>query len=41
MFAGAVETLQALAALQTETVSRAAEIGLGFVSPGHVENARY
>ena len=40
MFAGAVETLQALAALQTRTVSRAVELGLGFVSPGHVENAR-
>ncbi len=41
MFSGATATLSALAALQTEQLSRAAELGLGFVAPGHVENARY
>lgn len=41
MFSGATATLNALAALQTEEVSRAVELGLGFVYPGHIENARY
>ena len=41
MFSGATATLTALAALQTEQVSRAAELGIGVVAPGHVENARY
>ena len=40
MFTGATETLQALAALQTTQVSRAVELELGFVYPGHVQNAR-
>ena len=33
-------TLTNLAALQTEAVSRAVEIGLGFVKQGHVQEAR-
>lgn len=41
MFSGATATLAALAALQTERMSRGVELGLGFVAPGHVENARY
>ena len=40
MFTGATETLQALAALQTEEVSRAVELKLGLVYPGHIQNAR-
>jgi hypothetical protein len=41
MFAGATATLNALAALQTEQVSRAVELVLGGeVKAGHVEEAR-
>lgn len=40
MFAGATDTLNALAALQTELVSRAVELKLGLVRAGHVEEAR-
>ncbi len=39
MFTGK-PTLDNLAALQTRVVSRAVELGLGFIYPGHVENAR-
>ncbi len=41
MFGPGTVTRENLAALQTENVSRAAELGLGTVAPGHVENARY
>lgn len=40
MFAGATATLSALAALQTEQVSRAVELGLGIVKVGHVQMVR-
>ena len=40
MFTGATATLQALAALQTNTFSRAEELGLGVVYPAHVTHAR-
>ena len=40
-FGGGSGTITALAAAITDTVSRAAELGLGFVQPGDVENARY
>lgn len=40
MFGSETVTRTNLAALQTETVSRATELGLGFVYPGHVQNAR-
>lgn len=40
MFVGATATLTALAALQTETVSRAVELGLGVTRAGHIEEAR-
>ena len=39
MFA-ATPTLANLAALQTETVSRATELGLGLVKVGHIQEAR-
>lgn len=41
VFGGGSATITALAAARKENISRAAELGLGFVSPGHVENARY
>ena len=34
------DTLSALADLQTQTISRATELGLGFVYAGHIQNAR-
>lgn len=34
------DTISALAALLTEDISRAAELGLGIVKPGHVAKAR-
>lgn len=40
MFSGATATLAALAALQTEQVSRAVELGLGRVRTGYVQQAR-
>ncbi len=33
-------TITALRAARKEAVSRAVELGLGFVAPGHIENAR-
>ncbi len=33
-------TIAALAAARVDDVSRAVELGLGFIAPGHVENAR-
>jgi len=39
MFAATL-TLANLAALQTETVSRATELGLGLVKVGHIQEAR-
>lgn len=40
IFAGQTETLTALSALQTQAVSRAAELGLGNVRAGTVAQAR-
>ena len=40
IFEPASTTLSNLAAIRSEDVSRAVELGLGFVYPGHVENAR-
>lgn len=40
MFGAGTQTRTNLAALQYETVSRAAELGLGYVSPGDVDQAR-
>ena len=40
-FGGGSATITSLAAAITDTVSRATELGLGFVHPGDVENARY
>ena len=40
VFGGGSTTISSLASLRTESVSRAVELGLGFVQPGHVENAR-
>ena len=40
-FGGGSATITALAAAITDTVSRATELGLGFVHPGDIENARY
>ncbi len=40
MFGGGTITRTNLAALQKRDVSRAGELGLGFVYPGHIENAR-
>ena len=40
-FGAGSATIVALAGLRKDTVSRATELGLGFVAPGHVENARY
>lgn len=40
IFAGKTDTLQALNALQTRSVSRGVEIGAGIVYPGHVGEAR-
>ena len=41
IFGASSATLTALVAARTEHITRAAELGLGFVYPGHVENARY
>lgn len=41
VFEAGSATITALADARKENISRAAELGLGFVSPGHVENARY
>ncbi len=40
MFGPGTDTRANLAALQQETVSRAVELGLGFVYQGHIEAAR-
>jgi len=40
IFGGGSATVTALAALGTKTVSRATELGLGVVNPGHVMKAR-
>ena len=40
IFGGASGTVTALAAARVEVVSRATEIGIGFVWPGNVELAR-
>jgi len=40
VFGAGTATITALAASRVETVSRAAELGLGLVYPGHIENAR-
>lgn len=39
-FGGGSNTIVALAAARKEDVSRATELGLGFIHPGHIENAR-
>jgi hypothetical protein len=41
IFGNESATIVALAAARTNAVSRGAELGLGFVAPGNVENARY
>ncbi len=41
IFGAGSDTITALQAARTDDVSRAVEIGLGTVAPGHVENARY
>lgn len=40
IFGGGSATVTALNLLRVEAVSRAVELGLGFVSPGHVTEAR-
>lgn len=40
MFGAGTQTRTNLVALQTKTVSRAEELGLGFIYPGHVAKAR-
>ncbi len=40
VFGGGSTTIATLAAARKETISRAEELGLGFIYPGHVENAR-
>jgi len=40
VFGQGSDTLAALAGIRTEAQSRADELGLGYVKPGHVENAR-
>lgn len=40
LFGGQSDTIQALAALLTEDITRAQELGLGTVKPGHVAKAR-
>ena len=40
IFGGGSASVAALAAARKDDVSRAVELGLGFVYPGHVENAR-
>ena len=40
VFGGGSTTVSSLSALRTETVSRAVELGIGFVSPGSVQEAR-
>jgi hypothetical protein len=41
IFESGSQTMANLNAIRTEDVSRAVELGLGFVSPGNIENARY
>ena len=41
VFGGDSASIIALQAARKDDVSRAVELGLGFVFPGHVENARY
>ena len=41
VFGAGSDTITALAAARIEAVSRAEQLGLGFIAPGHVENARY
>lgn len=41
VFGGGSATITALAAARKESISRATELGLGFIAPGDVENARY
>jgi len=41
VFGALSETITALAAARNTAVSRAAELGLGAIAPGDVENARY
>jgi len=40
IFGGGSTTITALASLRKDAVRRAEEIGLGFISPGHVTEAR-
>lgn len=40
IFGAGSDTLAALALARVETISRAVELGLGEVTPGHVEEAR-
>ena len=40
VFGGGSATITALQALRVEAVSRAVELGLGTIYPGHVQNAR-
>ena len=40
VFGGGSTTISSLATFRTESVSRAVELGLGFVFAGHVQNAR-
>ena len=39
-FGAGSDTIVALVAMRVEAVSRAVELGLGFIYPGHIENAR-
>jgi hypothetical protein len=41
VFGGGSATIEALAAIRQEAISRADELGFGFIYPGHIENARY
>lgn len=41
IFGGGSATIIALQAARVDAVSRAEELGLGSIAPGHVENARY
>ena len=40
VFGNGSDTIKALAAARVENVTRATELGHGFVYPGHVQNAR-
>ena len=40
IFGAGSQTITNLAAIRGETVSRAVELGLGLVYPGHIQNAR-